>query len=86
MDRVGALLGLRDMGRKETIPSMIAMLYDPSPRVRQVANFALRELTGRKITLPSPEDSQDAAREWRAWWRENNAQFAPRPPAECRSY
>ena len=89
VDRVGALLGLRNMGRKETIPSMIAMLYDPSPRVRQVANFALRELTGRKITLParpSPEDSQDAAQEWRAWWRENNAQFTPRPPAECRSY
>lgn len=89
VDRVGALLGLRNMGRKETIPSMIAMLYDPSFRVRQVANFSLAELTGKKISLPAratPEDSQKAAQQWRAWWQENNAQFTARPPGECRSY
>ena len=88
-NRVGALLGLRDMRRKESIPSMIAMLHDPDARVRQVANFALTELTGRKATLPAPTTA-DAARpladDWKVWWQENHRSFSPPPSPDCRSY
>ncbi len=88
-NRVGALLGLRDMRRKESIPSMIAMLHDPDARVRQVANFALTELTGRKVTYPAPttaDAARRAADEWKVWWQENHRSFSPPPSPDCRSY
>jgi hypothetical protein len=88
-DRMNAILGLKNLGSKETIPALMAMLNDPEPQVRQVANFALKGLTGEKVALSekaSREESARAAAQWHAWWREKGASFVPPRPAPCREW
>ena len=88
-DRVNAILGLKNLESKDTIPALLAMLQDPESQVRQVAHFALQSLTGRKIVLPpdaSRADSARAAEEWHAWWRNQGAGFVPRPHPPCRDW
>ncbi len=84
-DRVNAILGLRNLESKDTIPALLAMLKDPEAQVRQVANFALQSLTGHKVAL-SPtatrEESEQAATSWHDWWGKHEANFVPvRQPA-----
>src|SRR5579859_6032705 len=50
-DRVNAILGLKNMGTRNSIPAILAMLQDPDAEVRQVANFALQGLTRKQIKL-----------------------------------
>jgi hypothetical protein len=88
-DRMNAILGLKNSGVKEVIPALLAMLNDPEPQVRQVANFALEGMTGHKIALAgeaSPEESARVAGLWHAWWREHGGSFSPPPPAACREW
>ncbi len=84
-DRVNAILGLRNLESKDVIPALLAMLKDPESQVRQVANFALENLTGQKFKMsarPSPSESTRVAEQWHAWWREKGAtmSLAPQPP------
>ena len=88
-DRMNAILGLKNSGTKEAIPALLAMLSDPEPPVRQVANFALGGVTGHKIALPgkaSPEESARVAGLWHVWWREHSGSFSPPPPAACHEW
>jgi HEAT repeat protein len=88
-DRMNAILGLKNSGTKEVIPALLAMLSDPEPAVRQVANFALGGVTGHKIALsgkPSREESARVADLWHAWWREHSGSFSPPPPPTCHEW
>jgi HEAT repeat protein len=88
-DRVNAILGLRNLESRETIPALIAMLSDPEAPVRQVAHFALQGLTGQEFKLSpraSPAESARAADQWHAWWREYGASFAPVRRAPCQDW
>lgn len=88
-DRMNAILGLKTLGTKETLPALMAMLNDPEPQVRQVANFALRGLTGQKFNLSEKAEREESARvaaEWHAWWREKGPTFVPSRPAPCREW
>ena len=88
-ERMNAILGLKNLGTKEVIPALMAMLNDPEPQVRQVANFALQGLTGEKFALSnraSREESALVGAEWHAWWRENGASFVPSRPPPCREW
>ena len=88
-DRINAILGLRNLQSKDAIPALIAMLNDPEAQVRQVANFALQNLTGQSFALsataPAAESSRLQAR-WRAWWRERGATFTPLPQRPCQDW
>jgi len=86
-DRVSAILGLRNLEDKDSIPALIAMLNDSDAQVRQVAHFALQRLTGKAIRLaPSatPAESSRVGQQWHAWWRENGGQFVlvHQPPCQ----
>jgi len=88
-DRMNSILGLKNKGSKEVIPAVLAMLNDPSPQVRNVADFALQGMTGHKVALP--EDSSDAAprrlaEDWHGWWQEHGADFSPMLTAPCREW
>jgi hypothetical protein len=88
-DRVSAILGLRNLENKDSIPALIAMLNDSDPQVRQVANFALQRLTGKTIKLPSSATAAESgrvAREWHAWWRENGGRFVLVRQPPCRDW
>ena len=88
-ERVNAILGLRNLGSKDVIPALLAMLSDPEAEVRQVANFALQGLTGQKFKLSSrarPAESARAAEWWHAWWREHGARFVPVRRAPCQDW
>lgn len=88
-DRVNSILGLRNLGSKEVIPALIAMLDDPGAQVRQVGNFALQGLTRERISLPpnaSPAAAAQAAEQWHAWWRDHGASFTPAPQPACRDW
>jgi HEAT repeat protein len=88
-DRVNAVLGLRNLERKDVVPALIAMLSDPDSRVRQVAHFALLSLTGRKADLSAGASASESARVaewWRVWWREHGASFVPAPNPPCRDW
>jgi hypothetical protein len=88
-DRVNAILGLKNLGGKDSIPALIAMLRDPDSEVREVANFALQGLTGQHIKLsPSATraESDDAAKEWDRWWQEHATNFVPRPQSACHDW
>jgi len=88
-DRMNAILGLKNLGTKETIPALMAMLNDSQPQVRQVANFALEGLTGEKFTLSdkaAPGETARLAAKWHAWWRQNAASFVPSRPSPCREW
>jgi HEAT repeats len=84
-DRTSAILGVRNLGGKDSIPALLAMLKDPDEGVRQVANFALQSLTGEKFALSATstrEESAQLEKEWHAWWMKNEAGFEPvRQPA-----
>lgn len=89
IDRVNAILGLRNLEIKDAIPAIIAMLNDPEAQVRQVAHFALRSLTGQPFTLSStatPSESKRAEEQWRAWWGKNGATFTIRRQPPCRDW
>jgi hypothetical protein len=86
-DRVSAILGLRNLEDKDSVPALIAMLNDSDAQVRQVANFALQRLTGKTIRLAASATaagSSRAAQQWHAWWRENGGQFVlvHQPPCQ----
>jgi HEAT repeat protein len=88
-DRVNAILGLRNLETKDAVPALIAMLTDPEPAVRQVANFALRSLTGAGITLSASAGKADARRasaQWHAWWRAHNSTFTPPRAPPCHDW
>ena len=88
-DRMNAILGLKNAATKEVVPALIAMLNDPEPTVRQVANFALQGITNHKIALSNKGfrmESAQAAELWHAWWRENAASFVPKAPVVCRDW
>jgi len=88
-DRMNSILGLKNLGTKEVIPALLAMLNDPEPQVRQVADFALEGVTGRKAGLsaePSPAESARVAEAWHAWWREHGGSFSPPHPAACHDW
>jgi hypothetical protein len=88
-DRMNSILGLKNLGTKEVIPALLAMLNDPEPQVRQVADFALKGVTGRKAGLsaePSPAESARVAEAWHAWWREHGGSFSPPHPAACHDW
>ncbi len=88
-DRVNAILGLRNLEDKSAIPALIAMLNDPEAQVRQVANFALRNLTGQEVKLSStatPKESLRVAESWRSWWRKQGADFKLARQAACRDW
>ena len=83
-DRVSAIIGLRNLESKDAVPALLAMLDDPDDQVRQVANFALRSLTGQnfKLLTPSREESRRVASKWHDWWLKHEATFEPiREPA-----
>ena len=88
-DRMNAILGLKNLGTKETLPALMAMLNDPAPQVRQVANFALRGLTGEKFNLSEKAEREESARvaaQWHAWWREKGGSFVLPRPSPCREW
>jgi hypothetical protein len=88
-DRMNAILGLKTSGAKEVIPALLAALNDPEVQVRQVANFALEGLTGRKVAVsanPSREEWQRVANDWHAWWLEHAGNFSPPRPAACHDW
>ena len=88
-DRMNAILGLKTSGAKEVIPALLAALNDPEVQVRQVANFALEGLTGRKVAVsanPSREESERVANDWHAWWREYAGSFHSPPLIACHDW
>jgi hypothetical protein len=89
LDRVNAILGLRNRGSKDVVPALISMLNDPAAQVRQVAHFALQGLTGQRITLSgraSPAESARVAARWHTWWREHGSKFVPVREPPCRDW
>lgn len=92
-DRAGAILGLRNLESKEAVPALLAMLDDRDAQVREVANFALRSLTGEK-TVETPrrgvstsrEESMRVAREWHDWWLKHEAGFEPARQPPCHDW
>jgi len=88
-DRMNSILGLKNLGGKEVIPALLAALNDPEVQVRQVANFALEGLTGRRVAAsanPSRQESERIANDWHAWWREHAGSFSPPRPAACHDW
>jgi len=88
-DRVNAVLGLKNLGGKNSIPAILDMLKDPDDEVRQVANFTLQGLTGQHFTLsPSANraESESIARQWHDWWLAHASTFSPAPQAACRDW
>ena len=88
-DRINAILGLRNLQSKDAIPALIAMLNDPEAPVRQVANFALQNLTGQSLALSATAPAAESSRlqaQWRGWWRERGATFKPLPQSPCRDW
>jgi len=89
LDRVNAILGLRNRGSKDVVPALIAMLNDPATQVRQVAHFALQGLTGRRFALSGRASRAESARvaaRWRAWWHAHGASFVPVRESPCRDW
>lgn len=88
-DRVNAILGLKNMGTRNSIPAILAMLQDPTAEVRQVANFALQGMTRKQIKL-SPSagraESEHVANLWRQWWQVHAASFVPARPPACHDW
>jgi len=88
-ERVNAILGLRNLESRDAIPALIAMLNDPEPPVRQVAHFALRNLTGERIQLSAAASAVESARvagQWRAWWRKQGPDYTPGRQPPCRDW
>lgn len=88
-DRVSAILGLRNLESRDTLPALLAMLDDSDARVRQVAHFALQSLTGQKFRLSaraSLAESARTAKQWHAWWLEHGASFVPARQPPCRDW
>lgn len=88
-DRVNAVLGLRNLQSKDVIPALIAALQDPQAQVRQVANFALQNLTGQEFALSSSASAAESKRvagRWRAWWQKQGPDFAPVSQPPCRDW
>ncbi len=70
MARLRGLKALVQMGDKDAVDRIVAMLRDPDEGVRWLVRARLRRLTGLKLG-PDP-----AA--WEKWWAENKEDFAPR--------
>jgi HEAT repeats len=88
-DRVNAVLGLKNLGGKNSIPAILDMLKDPDDEVRQVANFTLQGLTGQHFTLSSTAsraESDSTAQQWHDWWLAHAASFNPAPQPTCRDW
>jgi len=86
-DRMNSILGLKNLGTREVIPALIAMLHDPEPQVRGVANFALESITGHKEDSGGPpEDAGRLADHWHTWWRGHGGNFSPVRPAACHDW
>jgi len=88
-DRVNAILGVKSLNSKESIPALLAMLRDPAPEVRQVANFALQALTGEKFKLSAEAGSAESERvaaRWHHWWQDHAASFVPAHEAPCHDW
>jgi hypothetical protein len=88
-DRLNAALGLRNLGVRDVVPALLAMLNDSDAQVRQVAHFALRSLTGQRFELsPSAGKAEIAgvANQWRTWWKDHAAKFTPVRSPPCRDW
>lgn len=70
MARLMGLKTLVQIGDKDAVNRIVAMLRDPDEGVRWLVRARLRRLTGQKLG-PDP-----AA--WEKWWAENKEDFAPR--------
>ena len=89
LDRVNAVLGLRNRESKDVVPALLAMLNDPAAQVRQVAHFALQRLTGQRFALSAGASRAESARvatRWRSWWREKGVSFVPVRQPPCRDW
>ncbi len=73
MARLMGLGALTQIGDKEAVDRIVAMLRDPNEGVRWHVRARLRQLTGQKLG-PDP-----AAYE--KWWAENKNNFTPHPPS-----
>lgn len=88
-DRVNAILGLRNLESKDAVPALLAMLDDPDDQVRQVANFALESLTGKKFrpaASPSNKESAPPDKQWHDWWLKHEATFEPVHQPACHDW
>jgi hypothetical protein len=88
-DRVNAVLGLKNLGGKNSIPPILDMLKDPDDEVRQVANFALQGLTGERFKPPANHglaESDEIAKQWHDWWLANASTFYPPPQPACHDW
>lgn len=88
-DRVNAVLGLKNLNSRDSIPALLALLRDPDPEVRQVVNFTLTGLTGQTIKLsPSagPTESERVAAQWHRWWQDHAASFVPARQIPCHDW
>jgi HEAT repeat protein len=89
VDRVNAILGLRNLESKDAIPALIAKLDDPHAEVREVAHFALEGLTGQRSgpsRSSSPAESSEDAASWRTWWLKHEATFVPARQPPCHDW
>lgn len=88
-DRVNAVLGLKNLGGKNSIPPILDMLNDQDDEVRQVANFALQGLTGQHFKPPASSQSAESdatAKQWHDWWLAHAATFNPTPQPPCHDW
>lgn len=88
-ERSNAVLGLRNLGVRDVVPALLAMLNDSDAQVRQVAHFALRSLTGQRFELSSSAgkaETAGVADQWRTWWKDHAAKFTPVRSPPCRDW
>ena len=73
MARMMGLGALVQIGDKEAVDRIVAMLRDPNEAVRWHVRARLRRLTGQKLG-PDPAT-------WEKWWAQNKDSYTPPPPS-----
>lgn len=76
MARMMGLEALADIGDKNAVDRIFAMLRDPNEGVRWNVRARLRRLTGQKL---GPDTTA-----WEKWWDENIKSFTPQPLSRTR--
>ena len=69
--RSAAAFALGMLGDTAAVPELLKALRDPDRRVRQHADLALRQMSGRNVRFKAnaPETERErAAKIWDAWW------------------
>ncbi len=70
-------------GDKKVVAMLIELLNYPKHSIRYTAEYGLRRVMGKNFGYNSYDESDDrakAAKKWRQWWKENQADFTPRKP------